>query len=361
VNPWAKFGLRLRTLSAVALQFLAVESLLLLSTMTVLLILAFIAPLVLNVLAATESASSFQKCSNVESVGIIELSIRPAYLAAEEFEGQKSLFVSSFFNIEPVPPGSPPPPFVFVERDMVAQMFDLTKIEKDSFPFENPNIRELTDLDVAPGQVSKTVWPNALIKAPKGVFPFEALVSAQGFHIAPLPGRLVAIDMDTLTEYVIAQSSQLPTGFNASNPYDPSNSPRFYHTAVFHDMDSDGKQDIITVRSGLRVGRLPYPPLSELVWFRNPGDDLTPNEEWTETILCSGTFPGLQGPDIDIQMGDLDGDGVPEFVATHAFAYTSPDAGKITIYGAPAGGDWSQVDASNPTAPKVRTKDLVTK
>jgi hypothetical protein len=358
VYPWAKFGLE--PSAQCSFNFLVVEPLLLYSTMPVLLILALIAPLVLNVLAATESASAFQKCSNVESVGILEFPFRPAYLAAEEFDGQMSLFVSSFLNIELAPPGSPPPPFVFVERDLVAQMFDLTNIEKDNFPFENPNIRELTDLDVAPGQISKTVWPNALIKAPNGVFPFEALVSAQGFHVASLPGRLIAIDMDTLTEYVIAQSSQLPTGFNTSKPYDPSNSPRFYHTAVFYDMDSDGKEDIIAVRSGLRAGRLPYPPLSELVWFRNPGDDLTPNEEWTETILYGGTFPGLQGPDIDIQMRDLDGDGVPEFVATQAFASTSPDAGKITIYGTPAGGDWSQVDASDPTAPKVRTKDLVT-
>ena len=321
-------------------------------------------PSIVAVLAASSSNSwrrGFQHhpCSIIEPVGILQLPFRAGYLAAGDFNGEESLLVSSFFNIE-LNPNPPPPPFLVFERDLLAQVLGLEGIEEDDFPFANPSIQELTDLHPVPGEMPKTVWPNGLVKAPVGVFPFEALVSAQGFQApaASLPGRLVAIDMGTMKEYVISQSSQLPTGFNYSNPLDPNNSPRFYHTAVFYDMNNDGNKDIITVRSGLRIGPQFYPPFSELVWFQNPGASLDPNVEWTETILYGGPFVGFQGPDIDILMHDFDGDGVPEFVATHFFA-DSADTGKITLYGAPAGGSWSQVNALNPKAPKVRTKDLV--
>ena len=335
------------------------------STMRVAFLLAS-SPFIVAILAASSSNSLRRRsqdhmCSIIEPLGILQLPFRPGYLAAGDFNGEESLLVSSFFNIELNPNPSPPqPPFRVFKRDLVAQVLGLEGIEQDDFSFTSTSIQELTDFDPASDQMPKTVWPNELIKAPEGVFPFEALVSAQGFlsPAARFPGRLVAIDMGTMKEYVISLSSQLPTGFDSSNPLDPYNSPRFYHTAVFYDVNGDGYKDIITVRSGLRVGPQFYPPFSELVWFQNPGASLDPKVEWTETILYGGPLVGFQGPDIDVLMHDFDGDGVPEFVATHFFA-GSADTGKITLYGAPAGGSWSQVNALDPQAPKVRTKDLV--
>lgn len=196
------------------------------------------------------------------------------------------------------------------------------------------------------------------------MFPFEAVLIPQGFFSAAFPGRLTAINLNNRTEYVISESTQQPGGFNQTNPLDPENTPRFYHNAVFYDIDGDGFKDIITVRSGLRVGAgFAYPTYSELLWFRNPGEALDPTVKWDEKILYGGLFVGFQGPDIYVQMHDFDGDGVPEFVATHFFTGFYPataDTGKITLYGAPMGSDWSQVNALIPAAPRARTKDLVT-
>ena len=181
-----------------------------------------------------------------------------------------------------------------------------------------------------------------------------------------MPGRLTAINLEDQTEYVIHQSTQSSDGFDVTNPWTyPTNQPRFYHDAQFYDMNNDGHLDIISVRSGLRVGASFYPPFSELVWFENPGPDaLDPSVEWTETILYGGPFVGFAGPDIFVKMHDFDGDGVPEFVPTHLFTGGTPpdtaDTGKITLYAAPAGQDWSNVNALDPTAPPVRVKDLST-
>ena len=103
----------------------------------------------------------------------------------------------------------------------------------------------------------------------EGIFPFKALLVAQGFHPAAFPGRLTVLNLDDplLEEYIIHQSTQ--TG-DFSVPFDPNNSPEFYHNAVFFDMDNDGWTDIVTVRSGVRVGQFFHPPSGDLVWFKNP-------------------------------------------------------------------------------------------
>eukprot|EP00957_Ditylum_brightwellii_P152906 11638101-Ditylum_brightwellii.AAC.1 len=101
-------------------------------------------------------------------------------------------------------------------------------------------------------------------------------------------------------------------------------------------MDGDGLLDIISVRTGERVFPQPKPPTAgELVWFKNPGlDNIQQNIGWKENILVDGL-----GPDIDVKAYDLDGDGVPEFIATHFFT-----GDKITIYGVgEVGKDWTSV------------------
>lgn len=291
------------------------------------------------------------RCTFKEELTVIDLPFNAAFTTIDGDD----LYVTSFFNVK-FDPGPIP-----LERDLVAKI-DISNIE-DAGEVGEPE--ELTDL-VLMGP-PKTIWPNEALLVPEGVFPFKALLVAQGFHPAPFQGRLTVINLDDpqKQEYVIDQSTQ--TGpFDFTNPLDPTNDPAFYHNAVFFDMDNDGHVDIITVRSGFRVGSSGFhPPSGELVWFRNPGDALDATVEWDETVLYGGDLAmmDVNGPDIFVQMYDFENDGIPEFVATHFFTggdFEDSDNGKYTIYGAPEGQGWGVVDAYNPAAPRPRMKDIAT-
>ena len=124
-------------------------------------------------------------------------------------------------------------------------------------------------------------------------------------------------------------------------------------------MDGDGRRDIVTVRSGFRVVPSIYPPFSELVYFKNPGNNVDPNQEWEEVVLWGGPAASFLGPDIHLEAHDFEGDGVPEIVATHFFSGdpappgTPPQGGKIALYGAPEGQPWSVVNALAFQLPRV--------
>jgi len=264
---------------------------------------------------------------SIAKLGIIPLNVNPAFLSFDEFDKDgNALIITSFFNVKfqlPGPGGPPIPVPVPLAPDLVAK---LSVNANQSF---NPSdftsgvpapIQILSDKDPqAPPGPPQTVWPNEAIIAPDGVFPFEALVVAQGFLNTPFPGRLSAIRIPDLEEYIIDQSVGL------------GEESRFYHNTAYYDMDGDGLLDIISVRSGFRVFPQPAPPPSgELVWFKNPGKSLNKNVEWEESILV----PNL-GPDIEITKYDFDDDGIPEFLTTHFFT-----GEKITIYGVSGGMDW---------------------
>jgi hypothetical protein len=171
-------------------------------------------------------------CPTIEQLGVIELPFNPAFLAAGETDSEDadSLFVMSFFNV--AISQMPGPPFVILERDLVARITNLVdEIEEEDFMFSVPPVEELTDL--LPGQ-PQTVWPNEAIPAPRGVFSFEAILIAQGFLSAAFPGRLTAINLNdpARTEYIISESTQQPGGFNPTDPLDPENTPRFYQRCL---------------------------------------------------------------------------------------------------------------------------------
>ena len=266
-----------------------------------------------------------EPCFNLNKLGIIKLGFNPAFLAFAEFdEDGQALVITSFFNVK-FDLGTGPPRPVPLALDLVAKIdfnenksFDQDEVaEAQVLSDKNPN--------VPPGH-PKTVWPNEAIIAPDGVFPFKALVVAQGFLSAPFPGRLTAIDLTTISggdEYIISQSIGL------------GEESRFYHNSQFYDMDGDGLLDIISVRSGGRIFPIPKPPtVGELVWFKNPGASIDKNSSWEEFILVSEL-----GPDIEVTMYDFDEDGIPEFLTTHFFT-----GGKITIYGVEGEGKkWADV------------------
>jgi len=259
---------------------------------------------------------------DLTNLGTINLDFNPAFLSFDEFDsGGEALVATSFFNVKFDVSGAGPPSPIPLSPDLVARIF----IDEDaSFdPDDVSSVKVLTGQGPPTGP-PKTVWPNEALVAPDGVFPFEALVVAQGFLSAPFPGRLTAINVTGGEEYIIDQSVGL------------GNLSRAYHNSLFYDMDGDGLLDIISVRTGERVFPQPKPPTAgELVWFKNPGlDNIQQNIGWEENILVDGL-----GPDIDVKAYDLDGDGVPEFIATHFFT-----GDKITIYGVGEfGKDWSSV------------------
>ena len=284
-------------------------------------------------------------CPKIYNKGILALDFQPAFLHVDKYDGPNGkvdgLTISSFFNVASVVAGVPQ----FFERDLVARIENIGAVDYANFD-PSVDVEELTDLGVPPF-LAKTVWPNDVVRVPDGVLPFEGVIVPQGFHPAQAPGRLTIINLDDpmRTEYVVHQSTQN----TALPPHTPGNEPRFYHKALFIDMDGDGLEDIVTVRSGFRIvtSQFPpvvYPPFSELVWFENPGAALDPNVEWTTHVLSG---PSPLGPDINLDAYDFEGDGVPEIVATHFFTGDTnnpPQKGKISIYGAPVGGTWVDVN-----------------
>jgi len=254
-------------------------------------------------------------CFGLTNLGTIKVDFNPAFLSFDQFEGGgDALVITSFFTVKFGFGANGPFPIPLFP-DLVARIF----VDEDaSFDPENGNAVEvLTDKDPnAPPDFPKTVWPNEAIVAPAGVFPFEALVLAEGFLAVPMPGRLSAIDLASGEEYIIDQSVGL--GENS----------RAYHNSVFYDMDGDGLLDIVSVRTGERVFPPPKPPTAgELVWFKNPGQGIQKDVEWEENNLVDGL-----GPDIVIADYDLDGDGVPEFLTTHfSLGIRSPSTAWATV------------------------------
>lgn len=291
--------------------------------------------------------------------GVLGLEVNPAFLNAAEYDtdnGEHSygLTISSFFHntfsqdddTGMFMPNQPP-----FAPDQVGRIADILDVEPDEFDFT-------TDYEKVTGP--NTTWPNDARRVPDGVLPFEGLIVPQGFHAVPTAGRLSIIKLDDLKEYIVHESTlEPPFDFGAGD----IDKPRFFHKALFYDMDNDGLQDIVTVRSGFKISPTSYPPFSELVYYKNPGKDLDPEKEWEEHVLYGGTPADPFGPDISLAMHDFEGDGSPQIVGTHYFTgddddgnpSTPPTKGKIVMYGAPLGGSWKDVGASNP--PRVKLID----
>jgi hypothetical protein len=288
-------------------------------------------------------------CPDIYRKGVLKAPFNVAFLHLQDFNQtgggkRKGLLISSFFNVIKDPEGISV--IETTQRDLVARIPDVDAIDYDEFDGER-DIEILSDLD----GVERQVWPNETSRVPDGVVPFEAVVSPQGFLSTPRPGRISLIDISDpdRTEYIVDQSSFTPP---RCKPGSDDNQPWFYHDARFIDMDDDGLRDLVTVRSSLIAGRGGFcPPSGQLVWFRNPGKALDPDTEWDVTVLVD-VAPKPGGPEVNMNAHDFDGDGVPEIVASHFFKHDG-----VTIYGAPEGKRWSDVDPVN--GPFVRQKDIM--
>lgn len=299
-------------------------------------------------LGATEPAAAGDFCPAIYPKAVLNLPFNPAFLHVQRFRAgggyEDGLLMSSFYNVRKTSDGTQVDSFF--ERDLIAVIRGLDGIGGDGFRIDDA-LEIVSDVD----GVSRQVWPNETSLVPEGVLEFEAVISPQGFQVAPKPGRLSLINLDDprRTEYIIDQSSFVPPRCELGSD---DNQPWFYHDVRFHDMDDDGLKDIISARSSFRIAGGMCPPAGQLVWFKHPGAALEPDTEWAETVLVD-TSPAPGGPEVNMTLADIDGDGVPEIVATHFFKHDG-----ITIYGPPAGKRWADVAAVGGVA--VRRQDIMT-
>lgn len=278
-------------------------------------------------------AAEPEACLRLFRKGLLTLPFNPAFLHVAEVgpERREALLMSSFFNVEREPSGEKVTRFF--ERDLTAWIPDLAGVDPARFD-PATQLEVLTD---RAGPPYKEVWPNESSEVPEGVVPFNAIVVPGGFLSTPKPGRftLVNVDDPARTEYVVAAAG---TGTPDCSGGMVRNDQWFYHQALFHDMDGDGRKDIVTARANLMPFRHGCPFIGELIYFRNPGPDLRPDVPWEVRVLA-GLPDERNGPEVNLDLADLDGDGVPEIIATHFFT-----SDNITVFGAPAGGRWQDVD-----------------
>jgi len=307
--------------------------------------------------ASAPAAKASDFCPNVYNAGVFNLNINPAFMHIDEMthsNGQKydGLIITSFYNAIKDPSGEGRAVDYF-ERDLVAR---IQGIGYRSPSWWNPtrDTEYLSDQDLAnpvkPSAPGQAVWPNEAQLVPDGILPFEGIVVPEGFHTSAEPGRLTIINLDDpgRETYLVHQSTYIP-GEPCTLPNNPNHNPdvvpRFYHLVKWFDMDGDGLKDIVTVRSGFKVQPgICWPPNNgEVVWFKNPGAAIDKDTPWPEFIL-SGYPTNQNSADISLDMYDFEGDGVPEIVGGNFFTGEA-----ITLYGAPVGGDWTDVNAA--TAP----------
>lgn len=305
-------------------------------------------------LAAGSTAIGEEACVPLYRKGVINLPFNPAFLHVSRFPasggpGQRdALLMSSFFNVERDAAGDKVTR-VF-ERDLTAWIPDLAAVDPASFDAS----KELEVLTDRAGEPFKHVWPNESDLVPPGVVPFEAMVVPGGFLATPKPGRITLVNLDDPKrgEYIVVESGTGTPDCSAGKGAGQIRNDRwFYHQALFHDMDGDGLKDLITARANLMPFLYQCPPVGELVWFRNPGAALKADVPWEIRVLV-GLPAETGGPEVNMALSDLDADGVPEIIATHFFT-----SDNITVFGAPAGGQWKDVD---PVRRPLRRKVIMT-
>lgn len=291
-----------------------------------------------------------QACIDVHARGVLTLPFNPAFLHVAEFRDargrpREGLLMSSFFNVEKDAAGRRVERYL--ERDLAAWIPGIDTLDLAKFD-PRTQLEILTDRG---GGEPRTVWPNENDRVPDGVLPFQGVVVPGGFLSAEKPGRLTLVDLDdpARTEYVISEAG---TTKPECRDGQVKNDQWYYHQVVFHDMDGDGLKDAVTVRGSFKPFLHGCPPAGELVWFRNPGAALKADVPWQANVLV-GLPAQLDGPEINMDLADLDGDGTPEIIATHFFT-----SDHITIFGAPAGRPWSAVDPAQ--GRPVRRKAIMT-
>ena len=300
---------------------------------------AALAGLLLPLVAAPVAAAP--ACTALYARGVMQLPFNPAFLHVSTFQDKDggkrdALLMSSFFNVERDAAGEKVTR-VF-ERDLAAWIPNIDSVDPRNFDAS----RQLEILTDRAGPPYKHVWPNESERVPTGVVPFEALVVPGGFLSTPKPGRITLVDLEdpARREFIVVEAG---TGTPDCSGGVVRNDRWFYHAALWVDMDGDGRKDLVTSRANLQPFMFRCPYVGELVWYRNPGDALKPDVPWQENVLV-GLPKETNGPEVNMDLADLDGDGTPEIIATHFFT-----SDNISIFGVPQGASWPDVAAGRAT------------
>ncbi|MCC5794327.1 MAG: VCBS repeat-containing protein [Chromatiales bacterium] len=295
-----------------------------------------LAAMLVVVVATGTVLAAGEACVRVFKRGVLALPYNAAFLGIATLDnpdGSRSdaLLFSSFFNV--VKDEATDEVDRFIVPDFAGLVRGIDGLDLQAFDPER-DMEVLTDRG---REQPLTVWPNKTDRVPDGVLPFEGIVVPGGFLAASAPGRIAIINLDDPErgEYVVVEAGTAPPVCRGG---EFSNERWDYHKVVFLDVDGDGLPDIVTVRAAFQPFMFGCPPVGELVWFRNPGETLAPEVPWEERVLVGLPLePG--GPEINLDLADLNGDGSLEIIATH---FLTSDA--ISIFGPPAGGNWADVD-----------------
>merc|ERR1712215_134748 len=111
------------------------------------------------------------------------------------------------------------------------------------------------------GAKASAFWPNFPVHMPRSVLGFEGVVQTSGFLVPGKTGGKIELYDTSKGE----QGERGPINIAAGQNHDWS-----YHWVVWKDVDNDGLIDAFTARF-----RVPTfgDPISELVWFKNPGTE----------------------------------------------------------------------------------------
>ena len=133
------------------------------------------------------------------------------------------------------------------------------------------------------GVSATAYWPNFPCKMPSEVVGFEGVVQTSGFLV---PGK----NTGKLELYSLSDNKRGPIDIAAGQDKAWS-----YHWVIWKDIDDDGLLDAFTARFRVPGFLEGGDPISELLWFKNPGGEApaTGHEwAWKEFIMVTG------GPDV---------------------------------------------------------------
>lgn len=136
-------------------------------------------------------------------------------------------------------------------------------------------------------------WPNEVTAVPEAVFGSDFIAVGTGFLV---PGRS--------TGAVAVINTKTAEQFQLSN----ARSGYFYHRVVWHDMNGDGRLDVVTARArkGLMSGGT-----GEILWLENPAEST--RGPWTEHVIA-------EGPDVNFVIVEGLDLSSPVIIATEFFS-----------------------------------------
>lgn len=174
----------------------------------------------------------------------------------------------------------------FGERDMYMTTFNpaLPYFHDPVFFLRNPgdkldSISSWPDQFLTLGSKASAFWPNYPVQIPKEVFGFDGIVQTSGFLVpGKKTGKLEVYDV----------SSGVPKGpvdIAVHNDHEWS-----YHWVIWRDMDGDGFIDALTARFRVPGVLEGGDPISQLLWFKNPGTTPPSSGQWPweSSVLTTG-------------------------------------------------------------------------